>query len=224
MNVLTNRVFGVVSLVIAAVVLTGCAKDPTKDKFVAEVNEAVEIKTPAVSDESSGESTPIPEGINYTIDTSVSNITFAGSKVSGTHSGGWSKYDGTIIIPDGDFTKANVTINIDMTSTYSDDADLTKKLVSEDFFEVDKYPTSTFISTSIKGEGEEFDVSGNLTLHGITKNLTFPVLLELNDSKLIVEAEFSFNRKDFDVNYNGLADDLIRDKVLMVFYVEANTE
>ncbi len=209
---------------VAVSLLSGCAKDPTEDKTAAVVNDAVDVEAPAEDAAAVSSEPAVPEGTAYTIDPSVSNITFTGSKITGTHSGGWSKYDGTVIMPDGDFTKAHITINIDMASTYSDDTDLTKKLVSDVFFEVDTYPTATFVSTTIEGEGEEFDVSGNFTLHGITKNLTFPVLVELSDDKIIAEAEFSFNRKDFDVDYDGKADDLIRNNVLMLFYVEANIE
>jgi polyisoprenoid-binding protein YceI len=224
MNLSVYRMFGVACAVVTVSLLSGCAKDPTDEKTAAVVNDAVEVEAPAEEANDVASEPVVPEGTVYTVDPSVSNITFAGSKVTGTHSGGWSKYDGTVIIPEGDFTKAHVTINIDMASTYSDDTDLTKKLVSDVFFEVDTYPTSTFVSTSIEGEGEEYDVSGNLTLHGITKNLTFPVLVELSDDKIVAEAEFSFNRKDFEVDYDGKADDLIRDKVLMTFYVEAKTE
>jgi polyisoprenoid-binding protein YceI len=203
----------------------GCAADPTEDKTKAVVKDAVEVTTPTTDD--GGEEVAeivLPEGTKYIIDNSASNINFTGSKFSGTHSGGWGKFEGTVIVPDGDFTKAYIRIDIDMKSTFSDDTDLTAKLVGEEFFEADTYPTSTFIATKIEGSGEEFDVSGNLTLHGITKNLTFPALVELSDNGLIAEAEFSFNRKDFDINYDGLADDAIRDNVLMLFYVEGKVE
>jgi len=207
-------------------VFASCVEDPAKNKQAATVNDAVEIP-PATTDGEDGTEAPEraappePEGTTYTIDTDASSITFTGSKVTGTHSGGWSEYEGSVVIPEGDFTEAKVHVTIDMASTFSDDADLTEKLKGPDFFDIEKYPESTFQSTSIVETDDGYNVSGNLTLHGVTKNLTFPVWVELDADKLIAEAEFSFNRKDFDIVYDGLADDAIRDKVLMLFYIEA---
>lgn len=208
--------------------LVSCVEDPTEGKQAATVNEAVEEETETPTPEREAETgTPAPAepvGTKYVFDTSVSSITFTGSKVTGTHTGGWSEYEGYVIVPGGDFTKAKVNVTIDMTSTFSDDADLTEKLKGPDFFDIEQFPESTFKSTSIVETTDGYNVSGNLTLHGVTKNLTFPVYVDLSDDQLIAESEFSFNRKDFDIVYDGLADDAIRDKVLMLFYIEAKTE
>ena len=61
-------------------------------------------------------------------------------------------------------------------------------------------------------------------MHGITKNITFPALVEVGESQVIAEAEFSIRRKDWDINWDGAADNMIRENVLLVFYVEANAE
>lgn len=206
-----------------AVVLSACS-DPAADKETATVQEAVEIPETSTG-EDGGEVAPAEiEGTKYIIDPSISSITFTGSKATGTHSGGWSKYDCAVIVPDGDFTQAAITINFDMNSTFSDDTDLTDTLKSDKMFDVATYPTAKFVSTSVEGSDGEYKVSGNLTLHGVTKNLTFTADVELEDDNIIAEAEFSINRKDFDVNYDGLANDLIREKVVLLFYVEGTLE
>jgi len=215
--------FRILSVALVSVLFVGCAEDPTKDKTKATVNDAVEVDTPSTEGNEPAEMAE-PEGTKYVIDTGSSNINFTGSKKTGPHSGGWSEYEGTVIVPDGDFTKAYIKIVIQMASTFSDDKDLTVKLIGKEFFEAETYPTATFLATSIEGSGEEFNVSGNLTLHGVTKNLTFPALVELSDDSLIAEAEFSIDRKDFEINYDGLADNVINDGVLMLFYVEGNVE
>ncbi len=184
---------------------------------IAEAPDA-EVEAPAAPEAAAGAETV------YAFDTGSSAISFMGSKVTGTHSGGWSEYTGTVKVPNGDFTKAAINVEIDMTSTFSDDADLTEKLKSADFFEVETYPTAKFVSTKNEQSDAGYNVSGNLTLHGITKNLTFPAKVTLTDDKLTTEAEFSFDRKIFDINYDGMANDLIRDNVLMTFYIEANAK
>jgi polyisoprenoid-binding protein YceI len=209
----------VLALVIAAVFL-GVFSDPADDKETAIVNEAVEVDVEVSEDGVE----VVPEGTVYVMDTAESTISFTGTKVTGSHSGGWSEYAGNVYVPEGDFSKATVIIDFDMNSTFSDDADLTDTLKSEKMFDVETYPTAKFVSTSIAKTDDGFDVSGNLTLHGVTKNLTFSAEVELDDKKVIAESEFSINRKDFNVNYDGLVGDLIREKVVMLFYVEANVE
>ena len=65
------------------------------------------------------------------------------------------------------------------------------------------------------------DVSGNLEMHGITKNITFPAELELDGDTLTTAAEFTIKRFDWDIVYSGKVDDLIHDEVLIAFEVEA---
>jgi len=235
-EMLTRVITPVLAIGMMLTLVTACNPDPAKDKAAADVTDEVVTPEPAAGSEEksvdapaseTGESAPEEppaDAVIYTINKDNSVITFIGSKPTANHTGGWSEYSGTVTVPDGDFTKARIDVEIDMTSTYSDDADLTEKLIGEDFFEVDKFPASTFKSTKIVETDDGYKVSGNLTLHGITKNLTFPAKVEMDEDSLTAEAEFSFDRKIFEIDYDGLADDLIRDKVLMTFYIEANAE
>ncbi|MFP6585023.1 MAG: YceI family protein [Candidatus Hydrogenedentota bacterium] len=220
MKVMIER-FGFLLCALTLTLFLSACSDPAADKEEAKVQDAVEI--PETTEAGGEDAAPVEiEGTKYVMDPSISSITFTGSKVSGTHSGGWSKYECTVIVPDGDFTKAAIVIDFDMTSTFSDDTDLTDTLKSDKIFDVATYPTAKFVSTSIEGSDGEYRVSGNFTLHGVTKNITFTADVELEDDSLIAEADFSINRKDFNVNYDGLADDLIREKVVLLFYVEGS--
>jgi polyisoprenoid-binding protein YceI len=99
------------------------------------------------------------------------------------------------------------------------DADgLTRHLKSPDFFDVAKYPRATFESTEIRAGGDKgatHTIVGNLTLHGVTKGVAFPVVVSEQDAAFAATAEFSLNRKDFGVAYPGMPDDLIRDEVVV---------
>jgi polyisoprenoid-binding protein YceI len=209
--------------------LAGCG-NPTADKTAATVTDAIEepAPEPAVVPSEGGEPTePAPAAKVYRFTQEGNGIDFEGYKVTGSHVGGFAKFEGTVTVPGDDITKAKVDLTIDMTSTYSDVPDLTKTLLGADFFEVETYPTSTFKSTSIKttpAGGGLYDVTGNLALHGVTKGITFPAKITLDGDTLTTKAEFTIKRFDWDITYKGLADDLIREDVLLYFEIVAKPE
>ena len=91
-------------------------------------------------------------------------------------------------------------------------------LKGADFFDVAKFPTATFVSDGIKAGGERgssHTVAGNLTIHGVTKRVTFGATITEDAKEVTGKAEFSINRKDFGIAYAGKADDLIRDGVVL---------
>ena len=64
----------------------------------------------------------------------------------------------------------NVTINTSSVDTNHTERD--KHLRSADFLNVGKFPQATFVSTGVKKDGDELDITGNLTLNGVTKPIT----------------------------------------------------
>ena len=212
--------FNVVVLEALIFVLVGCG-NPTADKPAAVLSEAVQIDDAAeTAQEESGAEGAAPVVI-YAF-TENSGIDFEGYKVTGPHVGGFGKFDGRVAITDGDIEQARIDIEIDMTSIYSDNPDLTVTLLGTDFFEVEIYPRASFISTRIEQFPDgSYSVTGNLELHGVTNGVTFPATIDLDGGVLTAEAEFTINRFDWDITYKGLADDLIRKDVLIVFEIEA---
>lgn len=190
--------------------LAACAANPADNKPRANVTEATPAATAA----------PRAEGKEYAL-TSDSKVGFVGSKVTGSHEGQFKKVDGSIIVPEGDITKGQVNINIDMASVESDAAKLTGHLKSPDFFDVGNHPQSTFQSTSITGSGPDYEVKGNLSLRGKTKEITFPATIAVAEDTVSAQAEFSIDRNDFDIKYPGKPDDLIRPEVVIKFDVTA---
>jgi polyisoprenoid-binding protein YceI len=155
----------------------------------------------------------------YAISPENSKIEFTGSKVTGKHDGGFKDFSGDVQVADGSIKSAKVTIKT--ASLFSDNDRLTGHLKSADFFDAEKYPTAVFETTAISGTGSEANVTGNLTLHGITKQISFPAKIEVKDDVATVNAEFSINRFDFNMKYPGKADDLIRDNVVLRLDVKA---
>jgi polyisoprenoid-binding protein YceI len=144
-----------------------------------------------------------------------STIGFVGSKVTGSHDGGFSTFEGEIELVGGDPAKSSVHVVIDTTSLWADNPKLTEHLKSPDFFDVAAHPTAEFTSTSIVREGSGYRVTGNLQLHGVEKSISFPATIELLEGAVSAAAEFAIKRFDFAIEYKGRADDLIRDDVVI---------
>lgn len=151
----------------------------------------------------------------FKIDPAQSKIGFVGSKVTGKHEGGFKKFSGAITVNLGNLSASTVEVEIDMTSTWSDSDKLTGHLKAPDFFDVAKFPKSKFVLTKAEAKGSDLTLTGTLDFHGVKKAISFPAKITATPTKVTATSEFSLNRKDFDVNYPGKTDDLIRDDVLI---------
>ena len=162
-------------------------------------------------------------GAKYVIAPPSSKIEFIGSKVTGKHNGAFEKFSGGIDYA-GTPEKSRVNVTMETDSLTTDDANLTKHLKTADFFDVAKFPQATFASTEIKAGGTggaSHTITGNLTLHGVTKSVTFPATINVTPDAANVDANFSINRKDFGINYAGAQDNLIRDDVVLKLIIRA---
>lgn len=192
-------------LVALAVTLTGC-KDPGAEATPAKV----ETPPAKQADTEPG----APTGASLAINPSNSKIEFVGAKVTASHDGGFTDFAGTVDLGEP-IEKSRIQVTIQTASLYADKEKLTKHLKSPDFFDVAKYPTATFQSTEIKKDGAGHTVTGDLTLHGVTKRISFPATIKKEGDAVTATAEFSINRQDFGIAYAGMPDDLIRDLVVI---------
>ncbi len=189
---------------VIALGLVGC-KNPGADVAPATVEEA-----PAEE----AKQAPAATAATLPITPANSKVEFVGAKVTRSHDGGFNDFGGTLELADP-VEQSQIDITVQTASLFADDPKLTKHLKSPDFFDVEKFPTATFKSTDIKKEGEGHVISGDLTLHGVTKRISFPATVTLSDSEVKAMSEFSINRKDFGIVYPGMPDDLIRDLVVI---------
>lgn len=204
----------VLLMIIAGVMLVSACSDPAADKSKAITNDASQVASPAAP----------AQGQKYLITSQNSKVEFIGSKVTGSHNGSFGDFSGQIDYA-GTPEKSRVSITIKAESLTTDTPDLTKHLKTADFFDVAKYPEATFVSTSIKPGGDKgasHTVTGNLTLHGVTKSVTFPATISVTPDVASVDSTFSINRKDFAINYAGQADNLIRDDVVLKLTIRAS--
>lgn len=189
------------------VLFASACSNPADGKPQAKVEEAAPVEAPAAK---AGEA-------SYVANVESSKLGFVGSKVTGSHEGGFKAFTATVVPMDGKVEGGSVSVEIDIDSMFSDDEKLTTHLKSADFFDAEGHPKAKFQSTAIKtgGEGRSHTVEGNLELHGVTKKITFPADIVMKDGKVDVDSEFSINRKDFEMVYAGMPDDLIRDEVVI---------
>lgn len=132
------------------------------------------------------------------------------SNVTGTIGG----IEGSVEFDDKEPAKSKVTATLDATTIDTNEAKRDEHLRSPDFFDTAKYPKITFVSKSVKATGKgSYDVTGALTLHGVTKDI---VLAVDGPSEAIkgmggemrrgLTATTTINRKDFGITWNKALD------------------
>ena len=209
-------------LLAGALLFSGCAENPADNVPAATVSSTPAATATAEPGGEEAQATPV-EGTIYAF-ADGTEVGFVGSKVTGSHEGGFKKVDGSVTVPAEALEQAVVDLTVDMASVYSDAEKLTGHLKSDDFFDVANNPTATFKSTSITKTEGGFDVTGDLTLRGTTKAITFPAEISVEGDTVKTKAEFSINRKDFNIVYKGKPDDLIREEVVIKFDITANKQ
>jgi polyisoprenoid-binding protein YceI len=166
----------------------------------------------------------------WAIDASHSSVGFVArhlmvTKVRGT----FGAIEGTIEIADDPF-HSTVTAKVDAASVNSGDAKRDEHLRSPDFFDVERYPAIEFASKRVEADGERFALVGDLTVRGVTREVTWDLEFDgtVQDPWGGTRAGFSatveVNRKDWGLEWNmaleagGL---LVSDKVRLNVEVEA---
>lgn len=165
------------------------------------------------------EQAPVPEsntafsGEVKQIDKSQSVISFVGKSDVINHEGKFKEYNATITLDKetpADLEKASISAEIDMTSVVVDAAGLQGHLLKEDFFSTESHPKATFISTGIVSKGGNlYDVSGNLTIKGVTKSVTLNA--EITNDYLT--AHYELPRADFGIGNDSYGKKLLEPTV-----------
>src|SRR5207248_2317220 len=93
------------------------------------------------------------------------------------------------------------TLDIDMNSLYTDTDKLTTHLKSPDFFGVKSNPKSKFVSTKVEKAGGDYKVTGDFTMLGKTKSITFPAKLAMTADGLSVSSAFTIDRTQWGMTY-----------------------
>lgn len=156
-----------------------------------------------------------------------SKVVWKGYKVTGSHEGTINLSSGAVIM-EGDKLKGGTFI-IDMTSLATTDLEggmkqkLDGHLKSDDFFGIEKHPTAKLVITKLKSTGKNsYELTGDLTIKGVTKSVTFPASVYGNKAT----ASLKIDRTVFNVKYGsssffeGLKDKAIYDEFDLVIDIE----
>jgi polyisoprenoid-binding protein YceI len=202
------------TVALTALALAAC-DDPADDATAAEV---VGDPPAAGSEASPTAAAATGESEALSFSNEGSSIEFTGSKVTGSHDGGFREFSGSLGLDPATETPREIQVTIQTASIHSDDDRLTEHLKSPDFFNVAEMPTASFESIEVSAGGEgnaTHTVTGRLTLHGQTQTIRFPATIRISDSEVTASAEFSIDRTDFGIVYPGMQNDLIRDGVVI---------
>lgn len=130
----------------------------------------------------------------YKIDQSKSEMTWIGKKVIGSENGTINIKNGTVNYNGSTITSGSFTIDMNTIKALSQEGEskgkLENHLKSADFFEVAKFPVTTFkIKKVVKGSGGNATATGALTIKGITRDITFPIKMNVMDGRLEITAK-----------------------------------
>ena len=100
-----------------------------------------------------------------------------------------------------DAATLKVTLDIDMNSLYTDNDKLTGHLKSPDFFSVKSNPKAKFVSTKVEKSGGDYKITGDLTMIGKTKSITFPAKVTATADGLTVASAFTIDRTQWGMTY-----------------------
>jgi polyisoprenoid-binding protein YceI len=125
--------------------------------------------------------------------------------------GHFSKITGVLTLDESDVTNSRVEASIEAASIETRDADRDGHLKSADFLDVEKYPTLTFRSERVRQiENGQLSVEGDLTVHGVTRKVTFdvegptpPAKDPWGNTRVAISANTKINRKDFGLTWNA---------------------
>lgn len=160
-----------------------------------------------------------------TVSKTESTVTWKASKVTGEHWGYVPISDAKLDYSNGKITGGS--FEMDMTNLTVEDltdpkskGNLTNHLKSDDFFSVEKFNKSTFKITSVKSSSAtDYTITGDLTIKGITKPVSFPAKVAVAGSKMTATGTIKFDRTHYDIKFRSgnffedLGDKMIYDEV-----------
>jgi polyisoprenoid-binding protein YceI len=166
----------------------------------------------------------------YNVDVASSTLGWTGTKVTGKHFGKIGIQSGTISVEKNEIKAGSFVIDM-KTITVEDltDEEANKKLAghlaSPDFFDVEKHATSKFEITGVEklatpdAEGNNYKIMGNLTIKDVTKNITIPANITMDENQFSAKAKFSIDRTEWNIQYGSgkffknLGDKMINDAI-----------
>ncbi|MGO4362138.1 YceI family protein [Terrabacter sp. 2TAF16] len=187
----------------------------TKDETVSE--------TPSVAVENiSGD---------YTIDPSHTRIGFSARHAMVTKvRGHFDEFEGSAHVDTVTPANSSVTVTIQAASVTTGNEQRDGHLKTPDFFDIATYPQITFVSTNVERDGAEWDITGDLTINGVTKSVTIPfeetgsAKDPFGNTRVGFEGDVTIDRTEWNLSFNAALETggvLVSEKVKLEFDVSA---
>ncbi|SCL23526.1 Polyisoprenoid-binding protein YceI [Micromonospora pallida] len=168
----------------------------------------------------------------YTIDPSHTRIGFVARHAMVTKvRGAFNDFEGHVVFDGNDPSATAVTVTIQAASIDTRNAQRDEHLRSNDFLAMETYPEITFVSTASRQTGADtFDLTGDLTVRGVTRPVTVPFTYEgaatdpFGNLRLGFEGSVTISRSDYGVTWNAALETggvLVSDKIVLEFEVSA---
>jgi polyisoprenoid-binding protein YceI len=214
-----SKVKNTALIILFAIIITSCGKN--EGPSTTTKNEKLNAK-----------------GTAFIVDTKSSLINWLAKKVTGQHTGTVNILNGELLIDNGKLTGGKFEIDFKSIKVLDlKDEEMNKKLTghlkSDDFFAVEKFPVGKLEITGIKETsttpGNNYSIKANLTIKGITKEISFPAKIDIDNNNAIAEATAEIDRTDWDIKFRSdkffenLGDNLIYDKISLEIKLKANS-
>ena len=184
--------------------------------------------------ETAGSADRLPNSTAWELDPDHSNVCFTIHHLGISEvMGFFQKFSGSMESSSDDFSDAKIQFTIDVNSIESNNENRNLHLKSNGFFYTDQYPEMKFTSKSFKKQkGNQYKLSGELTIRDVTKNVTFNVeylgsVTVTGIQKVAFKAETTINRFEFNINWNTTTPDgiqIIDNRVNILLNLEFSKE
>jgi len=146
---------------------------------------------------------------HFKADSAQSLIGWTGKKVTGTHNGTIAIREGNLTITDGRLSGGNFYLDVRSIKILdvedpATNAQFAGHLFSDDFFAAECFPEALFVISSVTDAGENnYQVTGNLTIKGITHPLSFPAKVTITDQAVIASGKMIIDRTKYDMKFRS---------------------
>jgi polyisoprenoid-binding protein YceI len=173
---------------------------------------------------------------NFKVSTSESNIEWVGRKVGGSHNGNIAIQEGNLVVDGNKLVSGSFTVEMNSItcldiSDAGSNARLVNHLKSDDFFGVENHPLSKLTIKKVDHKsGNQYEVTGDLTIKGITHEIAFPATIQVSNNKITANADITVDRTNYDIKFrsgrffDSLGDRLIYDNFTLKVNLVANQQ
>ena len=146
-----------------------------------------------------------PKAEMYTVDVTKSSITWEGKKFAGSHNGTVNLTSGTLGFNGKNLAEGGFVANMTTIKDADKNGGLENHLKADDFFGVAKFPAANFVIKKVDGSGANVNVTGDLTIKGVTSSITFPATITWNADKTVTATadKITIDRTKFGIQFKS---------------------